>query len=121
MQAPDSATSVIVSWEGSGASAVTSYTVYYSRVSGRKRQANELSVTVPRTENSARIDGLEIGVVYQFQVTVTILFLGEIREGEKTRQNDLSRIMLEPLTTLTIATIATTEPEGSIGGKNNVS
>ncbi len=117
-QAPGSETSVIVSWDRSTSSAVTGYTVYYSRVSGRKRQANEMSVTVPSTESSVRIDGLVSGAVYQFQVTVTIMFLGETIEGERTDQSDMCRVMLELLTIpspVTTATTATCEPEG--GGK----
>ncbi len=121
MQVPGSETSVIVSWDGSVASAVTGYTVYYSRVSGRKRQANEMSVTVPSTESSVKIDNLESGAEYQFQVIATITILGVTREGERTAQNG-SRFMLEPITTTppppTPATTATTEAEGGcIGGK----
>ncbi len=105
MQVPDSETSVIVSWDRSSSSAVTGYTVYYSLVSGRKRQANEMSVTVPNTESSVRIDGLLNGASYQFQVTVTVMFRGESIEEERTEQNVMSMFM-----------VGRAEPEGCMGG-----
>ncbi len=113
MQAPDSETSVIVLWDRSTSSAVV-YTVYYSR--GRKRQANEMSVTVLSTESSVRIDGLESGAVYQFQVTITVIFLGEFIEGGRTVPNDMSMIMLEPITTTPSLPTTTPEPGGCMGG-----
>ena len=92
---PGSETSVIVSWERLNAEVITHYTVYYSQISGRKRQENEMSVTVPRTESSVTITGLIPGVSYQFQVTVTLL-LGVVLQGERTQPNAMSMIMLEP-------------------------
>ena len=99
MQVSGSETSVIVSWERLTADVITHYTVYYSQISGRKRQADEMSVTVPSTENSVTITNLAPRASYQFQVTVTIVFLGEVLTGGRTQPNAMSMIMLEPTTT----------------------
>ncbi len=113
MQVPGSETSVIVSWDRSDASVVTNYTVYYSQIPCTKKQANEMSVAVPSTESSVRIDGLMSGAVYQFQIIVAIMFLGVPLEGGRSEQNDTSMIMLEPTSpTITEAP----EPDGCKGG-----
>ena len=83
-QVPGSETSVIVSWERLNAEVITHYTVYYSQISGRKRQDNEMSIIVANTEGSVIITGLEPRTGYWFQVTATVMYLGE---GERTQYN----------------------------------
>ena len=112
MQVPGSETSVIVSWERLTAEGITHYTVYSSQISGWKRQYDEMSVTVPSTENSVTITDLVPRASYQFQVTVTIMFLGVSREGERTQPNAMSMIMLEPTTTEVLEP-TTTMPESN--------
>ncbi len=112
MQVPGSETSVIVSWDRSDASAITNYTVYYSLAPCLMVKANEMSVTVPSTESSVRINGLMSGAVYQFQVAVTIIFQGEYIEGGRSEQNDMTVIILQVM----LLPTAAPEPEGSMGG-----
>ena len=91
-------TSVMVSWNIIDVAGVDveGYTVYYSRVSSRKRQAggDEMSVNVPSTESSVRITGLEAGQQYQFQVVVRIVFRGQSFTGNRSELNDNSMITL---------------------------
>ena len=96
-QVPGSDTSVVVSWERLSTEFITHYTVYYSQISGRKRQDIEMSMTVPRTESFVTITGLITGASYQFQVTV----LGVVLQGERTQPNAMSVIMLEPMQPMT--------------------
>ena len=89
----DTDTSVIVSWDIIDVAGVDveGYTVYYSRVLSRKRQAGgggEMSVDVASTESSVPITDLEIGQQYQFQVVVRILFRGRSITGNRTEVND---------------------------------
>ena len=88
----DTDTSVIVSWDIIDVAGVDveGYTVYYSRVPSRKRQASggaEMSVDVSSTESSVTITGLEIGQQYQFQVVVRVLFRGQSITGSRTEFN----------------------------------
>ena len=97
----DSDTSVIVSWDIIDVTGVVveGYTVYYSRVSSRKRQAGggaEMSVDVFSTESSVRITGLEAGQQYQFQVVVRIMFRGQSFTGSRIELNDNTAV---PVTT----------------------
>ena len=90
------ATSVVVSWDR--IPGITEYIVYYAPVSSsRKRQDNEQSVTVPSTENSVVISGLESTVEYQYQVTAVAMFDGRQLEGERSPVTDNTRLrIMEP-------------------------
>ena len=80
-----SETSVRVTWDRiTTVQEITSYTVYYSSVQGRKRQSgNERSVTVDASENSADITELTANVQYQFQVVAMAIFEGRNIVGER--------------------------------------
>ncbi len=110
LRVPDSDSSVIVSWERIDVPGITGYRVYYSGVSGRKRQS-EMFVTVPSTQNFATITGLMRGVEYQFQVAVTGMLQGQFFEGNRSEPNAMSRISLEPS-----ITSQTTQPTNSQNG-----
>jgi len=87
-------TSVRVSWEPlviKGAT-VTGYTVFYSRVSGRrKRQDGEMSQNFPANATSGVIAGLESGATYQFQVLATAEVNGVELVGERSPVTDDTR------------------------------
>ena len=113
----DTQTSVIVSWERIDVAGVDveGYTVYYSRVSSRKRQAGgggEMSVDVSSTESSVRITGLEAGQQYQFQVVVRIMFQGQSITG--------SRSELTMVTVIVTTAPQPTEPVPNCGGSYTV-
>ena len=109
----DTATSVTVSWDMINSPFVTSFTVYYSRVSGRKRQGgDEMSVTVPSTARSAMVTGLVSGAQYQFQVTITISFNGVVTTGERSPVNEMTM-----LTLMTTTASGSTESESTGGIK----
>ena len=104
----DTATSVTVSWEVAESPLIANFTVYYRRVSGRKRQGgDEISVTVSSTDRSAMITGLVGGAQYQFQVTTTLLFMGVVTTGERSPVTDM--------TMLTLATTSTESTGGTVG------
>ena len=93
------ATSVEVSWDRiTDIPGITEYTVYYAPVSSsRKRQDNEQSVTVPSTENSVVISGLESTVEYQYQVTAVAMFGGRRLEGDRSPLTDSTSLrIMEP-------------------------
>ena len=117
----DTETSVIVSWDIIDVDGVDveGYTVYYSRVSSRKRQAGgggEMSVDVSSTESSVRITGLEAGQQYQFQVVVRIVFRGQSFTGSRSELND------DTMVTVTTAPQPTTpEPAPNCRGIHTAS
>ena len=118
----DTETSVIVSWESIDVTGVDveGYTVYYSRVSSRKRQAGgggEMSVDVSSTESSVTITGLEAGQQYQFQVVVRVMFRGQSFIGDRSELNDNTRITVQLFTTRMIATIEPTTALPNCRGK----
>ena len=90
-----SGTSVRVSWEPlviEGAT-VTGYTVFYSRVSGRrKRQDGEMSRDFPANATSGVIAGLESGATYQFQVLATAEVNGRELVGDRSPVTDDTRV-----------------------------
>ena len=92
-----SASSVRVTWDRiTTVQEITSYTVYYSSVQGRKRQSgNEGSVTVTASEDSADITGLSANVQYLFQVVAMAMFGGQDIMGNRSvvDNNSLFTIM----------------------------
>ena len=89
-----SGTSVRVSWEPLVIdTTVTGYTVFYSRVSGRrKRQDGEMSRDFPANAMSGVIAGLESGATYQFQVLATAEVNGMELVGDRSPVTDETRV-----------------------------
>ena len=87
--------SVRVTWDRiTTVQEITSYTVYYSSVQGRKRQSgNEGSVTVAASEDSADIVGLSANVQYQFQVVAIAMLGGHTIRSDVVDCNSLFTIL----------------------------
>ena len=69
-------TAVRVSWTQVNLSVVDHYTVYYTTVGGVNG-----TLTFPASASSGVVSGLQEGQQYQFSVTVTLNFSGEVFSG----------------------------------------
>ena len=102
-----SPTSVRVTWQAIDVPELTGYTVYYSSVSGRKRQADEVAVEVPSTQSSIDITDLTSGVQYQFQVVAMAVLDGVTFVGMRSLVHDQSMLVI---TTPTVPAFSSTVP-----------
>ncbi len=88
MQVQSSEASVIVSWDRVDIAIAANYTVYYNGQG--KELNNEMSVTVPSTENSVTIAGLVTGEEYEFQVALSVGILGEGTRSEASAESRIN-------------------------------
>ena len=93
-----SGSSVRVTWDNPGSQGISNYVVYYRQTSNRKRQTQEMNVVVPATASSARIDNLEYGAVYVFEVVARVNLGGKTVEGSRVGPELLVFTTVPPVT-----------------------
>ena len=92
-------TSVIVTWRRiTDIPGITEYIVYYAPVSASSIKLGiEQNVTVPSTENSAEVSGLDSTVEYQYQVTAVAMFGGKRIEGKRSPVTDNTQLRIKTI------------------------
>ena len=91
MVSPLDDTSVQVTWVPLASRDVAEYKVYFTRIGGdissleRRQEGEEREgvVTAPANATSTRVEGLENGAEYQFQVVGVVIVNGLERDGER--------------------------------------